>query len=782
MPGPLDGLRVVDCSQGMAGTRATGILADYGAEVIWVEPPGGDPYRGELALAYVNSTRGKRSVVLDLQTEHGRVQLDRLLADADVLVQSDDPGSAAESSFDALHSRHPQLVCCTISGFGRDAHATVTGHESIVQAVVGAMGEQVGYRPGPIFGGVPFASFGAAYLSVFGVLAALYRRGIDGIGRDVETSLYDGALAYLAMMWGDSDDADRTPPIAPGASRLVARTFACSDGEYLGVHTGAVGAFGRLMKVLGLDNEVLASTTGVDMGDPLTPAEAEIIGNRVPEIFASKPRDYWVDRLLEADICGIPALLPGEVFDEPQVRNNNMVVELDDPVIGPHEQVARPLKFPGLDQDALRPAPALGEADDTVHFTHPTRWAIGTPTGSDTSEALLSGVRILDFGAFFAGPYSSKMLADLGADVIKVETPVGDQLRGLARPFQAAQGGKRAVALNLKDAELQPALNHLLEWADVVHHNMRPGAAERVGVGSEAVQAANPNIVYMQTPGWGTSGPNSRRQSFEPLMSGYAGVSYESGGRLNPPTLPLCNGDPGNGMLGATAILMGLLHRQRTGAALYLENPQLDATMMHLSHIVRRTSGEVLGAGRLDPLQMGISPANSVYETADGWICVAAHGPEDIAALTTAVGSAPLDSAKLDAVSFDESYADDLRDQLADRIRTRSTAAWLAEFDRVGVAAVSPLLTNNATAFLRQAENKASGRVAEVDGGAHGKVRCIGRLVRVSHCAMPDARRAPHLGEHTYELLEAAGYTADKISELAERGSIRTAKAAVPVA
>ena len=203
---------------------------------------------------------------------------------------------------------------------------------------------------------------------------------------------------------------------------------------------------------------------------------------------------------------------------------------------------------------------------------------------------------MLDLGAFFAGPYSSKILADLGADVIKVESPVGDQLRGLDRCFQAAQSGKRAVSLNGKDEELHAALNHMVKWADVVHHNMRPGAAERVGVGYSQALSINPHLVYMQTPGWGTSGPYSLRQSFEPLMSGYVGASYEAGGLYNPPTLPLCNGDPGNGMLGAAAILMGLLHRQRSGAGLYLENPQLDATMMHLSHIVRRLDGEVLGA------------------------------------------------------------------------------------------------------------------------------------------------------------------------------------------
>src|SRR5690606_7056940 len=125
-----------------------------------------------------------------------------------------------------------------------------------------------------------------------------------------------------------------------GSGRLVARTFPCADGEYLGVHTGAVGAFGRLMLALGLQDQVRSSATGVDMGDPLSPEELDIIANRVPEIFAREPREVWLDRLLEADVCAIPALHPLQVFDEEQTRANEMVVVVDDPLLGPVEQVA----------------------------------------------------------------------------------------------------------------------------------------------------------------------------------------------------------------------------------------------------------------------------------------------------------------------------------------------------------------------------------------------------------------------------------------------------------
>ena len=119
----------------------------------------------------------------------------------------------------------------------------------------------------------------------------------------------------------------------------------------------------------------------------------------------------------------------------------------------------------------------------------------------------LAGVNVLDLGAFYAGPFASRLLADLGADVIKLEPVAGDQLRGMSRPFRSAQAGKRSIAVDLKDPELGPATHKLIEWADIVHHNLRPGAAERLGLGYEQVSALNPGVIYVYAPGWGSSGP-----------------------------------------------------------------------------------------------------------------------------------------------------------------------------------------------------------------------------------------------------------------------------------
>ncbi|MFN2537745.1 MAG: CaiB/BaiF CoA transferase family protein [Mycobacteriales bacterium] len=775
MAGPLTGLRVVDCSTGTAGPRLTGLLADYGAEVIWVEPPGGDPLRDELAVPYSVFNRGKRSVVLDLTQDRDRLL--ELLGTADVLVESWQPGGAEQLGLGwaELHARFPALVYTSITGFGPEGpHRDLPGHESLVHAVVGTTGEQVGHRDAPIYEGLPFASIGAHYLAAIGTLAALHRRHDDGHGRHVESSLLDGALSYLAMLWGDSDDENLTPSIQPGAKRLVARTFRCADDEYIGVHTAAVGAFGRLIRALGIEDRVPCAEDGTDMLIPLTPEQSHIVMEEIPDLFLGKPRSYWLETLLKADVCAIPALRAGEVFDEPQARHNDMVVEVDDPVLGRVEQVAPAAKLAATPASVQRPAPTVGEHTEEVLAELAAGAVTGPPVPSGPAledTPILDGLKVLDLGAYYAGPYSARLLADLGADVIKLETTLGDQLRGIARPFRSAQAGKRGISLNLKDPELAPAVQGLVAWADVIAHNMRPGAAERLGVGYDAVQRLNPKAVYLYAPGWGSTGPDGQRQSFAPMLSGYVGASHEVAGQYNEPLFPLGNEDPGNGLLGAVGVLMALLHRDRTGAGQYVENSQLNATMTHMAHVVRRTDGEVLGAMRLDTMQTGVSALDRLYETSDGWIAVALVDSQ-AAVLGQVLG---VDLAE----EFGTSEARRENDQelawaFADAFATRTSEEWLKELTAAGIGAVLPATSNNNRAFHRDRANHETGRVVEIEHPTQGVVRELAHLVRVSGATRAPHRLAPELGEHTDEVLLELGYDTEALAALRSRGSIRS--------
>jgi crotonobetainyl-CoA:carnitine CoA-transferase CaiB-like acyl-CoA transferase len=785
MSGILEGLRVVDCSWGTAGPQATGLLADYGADVVWVEPPGGDPLRRRQPAAASVYNRGKRSIVLDLKEGEGQREHALTLARrADVFVESWRPGVAQRLGldFDTLHLVNPGLVYCSISGFGPDGpYRDVVGYESFVHAAVGTMAQQAGHRDGPIFQGLPFASTGAAQLVLVGMLAALYRRLDDGVGRHVETSLLDGALAFLSMMWGESDASvaamsgmDLSMTRGSGM-RLITRSFVCSDGEYIGIHTGAVGAFGRLMQVLDLDDRIPPSETGIDMGTPLTPEQAELLDRELHPRFASQTRAYWVDRLMAADVCAVEHLHPSEVFDELQPRHNRMVVEVDDPVLGRIEQVAPAIRFDGAVPEVTRPAPTPGQHTDEIlgELASSDDRTASTTSREPDERPLLHDVKILDAGAYYAGPYSSRLLADLGADVIKLEPTLGDPLRGIERPLFSAQAGKRSLAVNLKDPGLAPAVDKLLDWADVVHHNMRPGAAERLGLGAEQIRATHPDVVYLYAPGWGSSGPHMMRQSFAPMLSGYVGASYEVAGEFNEPMPSTGNEDPGNGLLGAIAVLMALINRRTTGAAVSCENPQVNAAMSMMAHVVRAAdTHQAIGSGRVDPLQFGTSALERLYQTNDGWLLVVAREDRDVAAIGSVVGIDLLADARFATAEDRVSNDGALCDKLSAAFAMRSTDEWLGDLTAAGVAAVEPSPVNMHR-FMNDPENRRTGRVAEIADRERGNVREIAVLVRVSDADVAPHRLAPGLGEHSDEILTWLGYKPDAIAELRERGSVR---------
>jgi crotonobetainyl-CoA:carnitine CoA-transferase CaiB-like acyl-CoA transferase len=439
-----------------------------------------------------------------------------------------------------------------------------------------------------------------------------------------------------------------------------------------------------------------------------------------------------------------------------------MVVEVDDPVLGPVLQVGIGAKLSASPGRVGGPAPEVGQHTKSV-LADLAGWPEPEPVDPslmpDTGP-LLADVRILDLGAYYAGPYSSRLLADLGADVIKLEPVLGDQLRGLERPFYSAQAKKRALAANLKDPALGKAVQGLLQWADMVHHNLRPGAAERLGLGYESVRTINPSIIYLHAPGWGSSGPFALRQSFAPMLSGYVGVTYEIAGQFNPPLPPAANEDPGNGLLGAVAMLLALLHRSRTGEGQFVENPQLNATMGHMAHAVRRPDGTVIGAGRLDPLQMGFGPFERLYETADGMVCLVAYDEKDRAAAVAALG--------VDRIDADDEQAYAIMAAVGDR----STADVITALTGAGVAAVAPV-GRNVHNFMNDPEQRRLERVAEVPHPVKGNVRELHALVRVTDVEQLPHRLAPELGEHTDEILADLGYSADEVAALRDRNAIR---------
>jgi crotonobetainyl-CoA:carnitine CoA-transferase CaiB-like acyl-CoA transferase len=373
MNGSLSGITVVDFSWGIAGPMASGQLADHGATVIRVEPPSGDPYRPFVSGAVYD--RGKLSVHLDLRTDDGRAAAAALIDRSDVVIQAWSPGVADRYGLGSatLRQRNPGLIHCTLSGYGgTPGDEDRVGYDALVSARIGAMWEQTAASDtsSPVYLAVPIASIGAAMLVVIGVVAALYEREATGTGCEVETSLLDGALAFLNMFWEDLESVPAAGPTTDAADRrryrLLVKSFRCADGEFLGIHTGAGGSHARLMEALGLSERVRPAEGTREKLVLLSPEEADIVETEVPRIFGSQPRDHWLKLLQQADVTAIPVLRQTEAFDADQTRHIGMVVELSDDVLGPVEQVGVPARLSRSPGQVRKPAPRPGQHTESV--------------------------------------------------------------------------------------------------------------------------------------------------------------------------------------------------------------------------------------------------------------------------------------------------------------------------------------------------------------------------------------------------------------------------------
>jgi len=494
----LDGIRIVDLAQGMAGPVAAMMLAESGADVIKVEPPGGDPTRGKSGFAVWN--RSKRGLVLDLETEQGRSQLEKLLQSADFLIHDRGPAAAAALGLDdaTLGARYPQLIVCSIPAFPvSHPDADRPAKDTLVLARSGILDEQQAVaREGPTFLRVPLCSIGAWHLAAAGVVARLIARQRDGIGGPAHTSLLQGALIPMTMHWATAERP--TQSFARGMPKNAGDSlFRCGDGQW--IHLMANPDASPLMREvfaeMGEDGVERANARHVagQMGASFPNFGANV------EALESRPREAWLGSLWASDVPVQPCLALGELYFDEQAKLNSYVVEVDDPERGKTRQPGHPYTTTP-DSRVKGPAPTLGQHSEEILAASPP--AGFAARGKSSGKPPLEGLKVLDFGNFLAGPLAPMLMADLGAQVIKLEATTGDMMRfAVERVFSGCQRGKRGIALNLKDSETRPVVEKLVEWADVVHHNLRYPAARRLRIDYDSLKASRLARIRSALPG-----------------------------------------------------------------------------------------------------------------------------------------------------------------------------------------------------------------------------------------------------------------------------------------
>jgi formyl-CoA transferase len=367
-PRALDGIRVLEVTQVMAGPFCAMQLADMGADVIKVEPPGGDPTRQMGARAGLDSAgfaalnRGKRAIVLDLKSPAGRDAFLRLSARADIVIENFRPGVMRELGLDyaTLSARHPRLICASISGYGQTGpDAPKGGFDLIAQGVSGLMSVTGEPDRPPVKTGVPLTDLGAGLFALAGILAALHYRDRTGRGQYIDTSLVEAGLALSVWEAAEFFGDGVTPAPLGSAHRFLApyQAIRCADG-YITIGAGTDRLFRELGDLLGHPEW---STVGEFVDTASRLRHRAVLASRIEAITSLHPRAHWLARLEARGIpCG-PLNTYADAFADPQVVAREMVVEIDHPALGRLKTLGSPIKMSGTPPAVGRHVPRLGE-------------------------------------------------------------------------------------------------------------------------------------------------------------------------------------------------------------------------------------------------------------------------------------------------------------------------------------------------------------------------------------------------------------------------------------
>ena len=703
---PLEGIRVVDLSSGPVGGVASMVLADFGAAVLKVEPPGGDSRRAHAAAPMW--LRGKRSICLDLDEIRDRRRFRAYAADADVVITSCRPGAAAAlgADFDSLQRINKGLIYCSITGFGPEGpYAGYPADEGVVAAKSGRMLGFSGQRqrPGPAYAAVPVASHAASQGAVHGILAALIERGRCGRGQIVETSLLQGMMPFDLIQLTLQQLHEREPDVYPGAfaigggmPTLNYHPVMTADGRWIQLGNLLEHLFYAFLDAAGLA-PLLAEEKWMGGQAEWTEDAVEEMRDRILMRMQERPAGEWMDIFRESGNVAAEIFVSTEdAVDGSEMIANGDVAVIDDPELGEVRQLGPVAHLRSTPAKIARPAPAAGEDEG---FKWPKRKPIfPSPKAHRPSGKPLEGITILEFATIIATPIGVSMLADLGARVIKVEPIGGDPFRSMgAGPLVGLlaakmNAGKESICIDLKSEQGQEIVADLIKNADAIVHNYRPGVPERLGIGYETADSLRPGIVWVSANGYGPDSPGARRPSAHPVPGAAVGGALRQAGAAMPPQrcesiaeireaarqlmrANEANPDPNTGVCVATAALLGLWVQQRHGIGQQIFVNMLAANAYANSDDFVKYDGKP-AAPQVDAELHGLSAACRLYETAEGWIFFAAQtNPEWQAFCSAAAPELASDPRFANSASRAE-HDNALRILLARQFQERTADEW----------------------------------------------------------------------------------------------------------
>jgi len=689
----LEGVRVLELASGIAGPFCSRLFADYGAEVVKIEAPGGDetrgwgPFPGDVAGPEKSGTffflnTNKRSVVLDLDRAADRARLLELVDEADVLVSSHGAASmrALGLAPEAIAARNPRLVAIALTPFGQTGPmAEWKGHD-LNAYHFSACGTRYCGLPdeAPLEHGTFSADFFAGYVGAAWGLACLLGRDRIGGGQslDVASAEILGALYVGALTVGGYAQDGRFDRRGGRGMGLAAPAglVRCRDGHVL---------------VIALEKAQWRGLRAA-MGDPEW-ARAELFDDmwergRNADVIYALLEEWAISRSKEEimAICqahGCPATAAYTMADlarHPHLEARGALVEIDHPELGRVRSFGAPVRLPDCPGGPRLAAPRLGEHGRSGFAPRatvpPPADAARPPSGAalraagedlrarspfreDRERALpLAGLRVANFGWGVVGPTAGQLLAFLGAEVYKVESRARPDIQRTIPPFvngipdpdrsiqnHAFWAGNRSVTLNLKTEEGRELARALAARCDVVMENFGRGVMERFGLGYDRLGAGRPELIYASLSSTGQFGSLAGLRTYGNSLSGLAGLDGITGyadGRLQ--AMENAYADPLGGVIGALAVLLALAHRARTGRGQHVDYAQLEGTLQLVGprFLDFAMNGRVAGPiGNRHPVGAGAPHGVYPCRGEDRWIAIAVLDDPEWAALVRALGA-----------------------------------------------------------------------------------------------------------------------------------------------
>jgi crotonobetainyl-CoA:carnitine CoA-transferase CaiB-like acyl-CoA transferase len=792
---PLAQVRVVDLATGAVGAIGR-LLGELGADVIRVEPPGGAVDRREgrrvegVSLDFVANNLGKRAMVLDLHVAADRGTFDALLATTDILIDSSAPDSAESALLDlpALASAHPALVILSVTAFGRAssvAHWNVT--DPVIHALTGSLARSGLPGREPLIPPGRLAYSCAVPQAAFVALVAYMNRLRTGVGDLLDFSLVDGAALALDPGYGTGGSAtlgksaSQLPRGRPNAGHMYP-IVDCADGKVRVVILSPrqwQGMFDWMGRPEAFSDPSYWKTAHRFESTTLIPA--------IAAFFADKTR---AEIEAEGQRRGVPlaALLDiDEALASAQVQARGSFIDIE---VAPGLRAPAPngvLEIDGVRAGVRGPAPSIGQHQQAVlaQIVGHERSATPQVNGPDSRRAL-EGLRVLDLGVIVVGAETGRLLADQGADVIKVEAssfPDGARqsanAQGMSLTVAGGHRNKRSLGLNLRDPAGKELFLRLVADSDVVLTNFKPGTMQSLGLGDDVLAAANPRLIMVDSSAFGATGPWSRRLGYGPLVRASSGLTAQwrypddPGGFSDGTTV---YPDHVAARIGAMGILALLIRRLRTGRGGTVSVAQSEVM---LSHMAEQIAAKFLKQ-RDSKIENGESDAPwGVFPTAgdDEWCVVTVSSDAQWRSLAAVIQRPDLAA---DASLSSRTGRDAQRAAIDAALKQ-----WLA--DRT---------SRDAMHLLQEAGVPAAAmlRVSEMPGLPHYLERRLFREVRdprlpepmlqetapVISQRLPDPpnRLAPVPGQHSAQIAqERFNLTAEQIDALVERKVLETPRA-----